>query len=188
LDDIKVRRKPLTYRGYRQRLTRSLQILGATIRVGELRKYHLAAIERILVPTHSPTTVRDVIAAVQAVFSWAVRSDLLLKNPLASYKKTKPANADPPASNPFAGCSLANASTGIANEQPPFIAVVVLPGPSESCALLQRRRLRANHGKKCVFWAVRKVVVLIFEGLALGIDHPAPIRPRSSTMPAYRAV
>jgi hypothetical protein len=36
---------------------------------------------------YSPSTVKDTIAAVQAVFAWAVRLDVLVVNPLADYKK-----------------------------------------------------------------------------------------------------
>lgn len=86
LDDLKARKKPTTYDGYRQRLRRALGILGIELRVVDIRKHHLAAIEREL-PELSPTTVRDTIAAVQSVFGWAVRCDLLDTNPLDGYEK-----------------------------------------------------------------------------------------------------
>ncbi len=86
LDDLKARKKPTTYDGYRQRLRRALGILGIELRVVDIRKHHLAAIERELTKL-SPTTVRDTIAAVQSVFGWAVRCDLLDTNPLAGYEK-----------------------------------------------------------------------------------------------------
>ncbi len=46
LADSKARKKPATYESRRYRLLRALRILGTTVRVGELRKFHLAKIER----------------------------------------------------------------------------------------------------------------------------------------------
>lgn len=89
LDDLKARRKPETHKSYRYRLLRALKILGAQIRVGELRKLHLAKIEQQLKRKYSPTTLKDTIAAVQSVFSWAVRHDVLTDNPLAAYVKPR---------------------------------------------------------------------------------------------------
>lgn len=89
LDDIQARKKGDTHRSYRYRLLRALRILGPTIRVGELRKYHLAQIEQRLTAGNSPTTVRDTLAAVQTVFGWAVRHDLLTENPLQGYEKPR---------------------------------------------------------------------------------------------------
>jgi integrase len=87
LDDLKARRKPLTYEGTRYRLRRALTILGTELRVGALRKFHLAQVERALTGSHSPTTVRDTLAAVSGVLQWAVRNDLLETNPVAGYEK-----------------------------------------------------------------------------------------------------
>jgi hypothetical protein len=56
LADIKVRKKPATYTSYRYRLLRALKVIGKALRVGEVRKLHLAQIERALTPTCSPTT------------------------------------------------------------------------------------------------------------------------------------
>lgn len=87
LDDIKARREGETYVGYRYRLLRALKILKPTLRVGEMRRIHLAKVEQALAPKCSPTTVRDTIACVQGVFEWAVRNDLLETNPLRGYVK-----------------------------------------------------------------------------------------------------
>jgi hypothetical protein len=54
LDDLKARRKSETHRSYRYRLLRALKVLKTNARVGELRKLHLAKIERQL----SPVAVR----------------------------------------------------------------------------------------------------------------------------------
>lgn len=87
LDDIKARRAPATYTGYRYRLLRALQALGPTLRVGDMRRMHLSKIERAMTGTCSPTTVRDTLATVQAVFEWAVRNDMIEVNPLRGYVK-----------------------------------------------------------------------------------------------------
>ena len=89
LDDVRARKKPATYASYRHRLSRALPILGTDLRVGAIRRRRLAAIERELTSL-SPTTVRDTIAAVQSVFGWAVRYDLLDVNPLSGYQKPAP--------------------------------------------------------------------------------------------------
>ena len=87
LEDVKSRRKKTTYDGYRTRLLRALQTLGGTLRVCEVNKLHLAKIERNLTGSHSPTTIRDTLAAVQTVFGWAIRLDILSENPLVGYDK-----------------------------------------------------------------------------------------------------
>lgn len=87
LDDIKARREPATYAGYRYRLLRALKSLGPTLRVGELRRLHLSKIEQAMTGTCSPTTVRDTLATVQFVFEWAVRNDIVDTNPLRGYVK-----------------------------------------------------------------------------------------------------
>ena len=89
LDDLKARRKPETHQSYRYRLLRALKVLGGQVRVGEMRKLHLAKVEQQLKSQYSPTTLKDTIAAVQAVFSWAVRHDVLADNPLAGYVKPR---------------------------------------------------------------------------------------------------
>lgn len=87
LDDIRARKKPATYEAYRYRLLRALRLVGLKTRVGELKKIHLARIEQKMTGRYSPTTVKDTIAAVQAVMAWAVRHDLVLENPLVGYQK-----------------------------------------------------------------------------------------------------
>jgi integrase len=64
--------------------------LGTTVRVVELRKFHLAKIEQEMsAGRYSITTVRDTIATVQGVFAWAVSQDLLDINPLIGYRKPR---------------------------------------------------------------------------------------------------
>ncbi|MGD9644335.1 MAG: tyrosine-type recombinase/integrase [Pirellulales bacterium] len=87
LDDIKARRAPTTYDGYRYRLLRALRAMPPALRVGEIRRFHLAKIEQSLVNKCSPTTIRDTIATLQCAFEWAVRIDVLDSNPLRGYAK-----------------------------------------------------------------------------------------------------
>jgi hypothetical protein len=89
LEDVKARKKPATYTAMQYRLTRALKVLGTGLRVCDLRKMHLARIERDMLPNYSPTTVKDTIAAVQSIYHWAVRMDILDVNPLIGYEKPK---------------------------------------------------------------------------------------------------
>ncbi len=91
LSDSKARKKPGTYQSRRYRLLRSLKILGTELRVGELRRFHLAKLEGELAGAdYSPTTINDTISEVQAVLNWAVKRDLLDVNPVAGYEKPRP--------------------------------------------------------------------------------------------------
>ncbi|MDA0921396.1 MAG: hypothetical protein O2945_20190, partial [Planctomycetota bacterium] len=54
-----------------------------------MRKLHLAKIEGAFKNDLSPTTVKDTIATVQTVFSWAVKHDLVTENPLVGYEKPR---------------------------------------------------------------------------------------------------
>lgn len=88
--DIKARKKPATYTAVRYRLLRAFRILGVSLRVCEMRKFHLAKIEQQMCGAgYSPSTIKDTIAAVQGVLYWAVRHDLLDTNPLVGYQKPK---------------------------------------------------------------------------------------------------
>lgn len=90
LADTKARKKPATYVSRRHRLLGALRILGVTIRVGELRKFHLAKIEQVLSgKDYSPTTIKETIASVQGAFNWAVAQDMLDTNPLAGFQKPR---------------------------------------------------------------------------------------------------
>ena len=89
LDDVKARKKPATHQSYRYRLLRALQVLGTSLRVCDVSKHHLAKIEGALTKSHSPTSVKDTIATVQTVFSWAVKHDLIHENPLVGYEKPR---------------------------------------------------------------------------------------------------
>lgn len=89
LEDIQARRSEATYTGYRNRLTRALRSLDAQPRVGEVTKWHLSKIDRALTGSgkYSPTTIRDTIATLQTVFSWACKNELLENNPIRDYEK-----------------------------------------------------------------------------------------------------
>jgi integrase len=89
LADTKARKQPTTYTSLRYRLLRALKVLGLELLVRDVRKMHLAQLERQLVKGYSPTTVRDTLAAVQAVIAWAVRQDLLEINRLVGYEKPR---------------------------------------------------------------------------------------------------
>lgn len=87
LTDLQKRRKPGTYRATRYRLLRALKLLGTTLRVGEVRKIHVARMEQAMVESYSPTTIADTITALNSIFCWAIRFDLLETNPIAGYAK-----------------------------------------------------------------------------------------------------
>jgi integrase len=88
LDDVKARKPASTYRSVRHKILRALRILGTTLRVGEMRKFHLSKLDQTLVKEeYSPTTTRDTIAIVQQVFNWAVEQELLDVSPVPKYKK-----------------------------------------------------------------------------------------------------
>lgn len=91
LTDCKARKKASTYVSRRYRLLRALRTLGTKLRVGELRRLHLAKLEQELANAdYSPTTIKDTIAEVQGALNWAVSRDLLDVNPLAGYEKPRP--------------------------------------------------------------------------------------------------
>ena len=71
LTDIKARRKSTTYVSARYRLLRALEVLGTKVRVGEVRKSHLAKIEAQLTGSgsYSPTTIKDTLVIVSGVFN-----------------------------------------------------------------------------------------------------------------------
>lgn len=87
LEHIQQTRKKATYTGYQARLGRALKYLPRKLRVGEIRKRHLADLEAALPNKLSPTTIRDTIATVQTLFSWAVRNEYLDVNPLVGFRK-----------------------------------------------------------------------------------------------------
>jgi integrase len=87
LADLKARKKLGTYTAVRYRLLPALKVLGTKLRVGEIRKLHLAQVERKLTEEYSPTTLKDILAAVQGVMYWAVKLDMIETNPLARYEK-----------------------------------------------------------------------------------------------------
>ncbi|MBI1315084.1 tyrosine-type recombinase/integrase [bacterium] len=89
LDDIQARKTEATYTGYRSRLTRALRSLDVQPRVSEVTKRHLSKIDRVLNSSgkYSPTTIRDTIATLQTVFSWACRNEYLTDNPIRDYEK-----------------------------------------------------------------------------------------------------
>lgn len=90
LSDIKARKKPNTYEGYRYRLLRALSLLGSGYRVGDIGKFHLAKIEQKMTGKYSPTTIKDTIDTLQFAFAWARKRDLIGDNPLVGYEKPAP--------------------------------------------------------------------------------------------------
>ena len=71
LTDSKARKEAATYESRRYRLLRALRIQGTTVRVGELRRFHLAKLEQELANAdYSPTTIKDTIAEVQGALNW----------------------------------------------------------------------------------------------------------------------
>jgi integrase len=89
LDQAGARRQELTYSSYRTRLLRALKQLPRELKVGEFRRSHMALVETKLSKDLSPTTVRDTLAMVQVVFSWAVKQDFLEHSPVAGYEKPR---------------------------------------------------------------------------------------------------
>lgn len=88
--DLKARRKPTTYRAVRYRLLRALKTIGTQLRVGEIRKFHLAKIEQEMVAEeYSPTSVKNTLATVQGVFNWAIKREMLDSSPLVGYEKPR---------------------------------------------------------------------------------------------------
>lgn len=87
LSDLKARRKPGTYEQARYCLLRALTTLGTRIRVAELRRIHLAKVEQALVGKYGPSSIRETLAKVQQVYSWAIEHELLDVNPLVGYRK-----------------------------------------------------------------------------------------------------
>ena len=87
LSDLQARRKPGTYEQARYGLLRALRILGTSLRVGEIRRIHLSKIEQAMTNRYSPSTLRNTLAIVQQVFSWAVEHELVEVNPLIGYRK-----------------------------------------------------------------------------------------------------
>ena len=85
LADIKARRKQSTYVSCKARLLRALKILGTRLCVGELRKLHLAKIERKMIGKYSSTTIKDTLVIVSGVLNWAVKHDCIEINPLVGF-------------------------------------------------------------------------------------------------------
>jgi len=90
LDHIKATKKPASYVAFRYGILRALRILGTTLRVCEVRKFHLARIEQEMSKAdYSPTTIKDTITTVQQVFNWAVEQELLDSSPVPKYRKPR---------------------------------------------------------------------------------------------------
>ncbi len=90
LDDVQARKAPATYRSYREMLELAQQHMGAGLRVGSVRKIHLTKIEQAMHRNYSPTTIFKCLHAVQRVFAWAVKTDLLDASCLIAYEKPRP--------------------------------------------------------------------------------------------------
>lgn len=89
LEDIKARKPASTYHSYRYRLLRALRVIGTDLRVCEVKKLHLTRLEGTMKGDYTPTTIKDTIAIVQTVFSWAVKHDLTTGNALVGYEKPR---------------------------------------------------------------------------------------------------
>lgn len=91
LADVKGRRAERTHADYSWTLARALSCLPAGLTVGDVRKLHLAHLERALLALgDGPTTIFKVLHAVQRVYRWAVEHDLLEQSPLTGYRKPRP--------------------------------------------------------------------------------------------------
>lgn len=92
-DDLKAKRSHGTYRSQVWRLEVAARILPENLPAGQVRKQHLSAIESVMRGDgKSPTTIRDVLSAVQGVINWAIAQDLLPIecNHLTGYRKPSP--------------------------------------------------------------------------------------------------
>jgi integrase len=88
LNDVQARKKPATYHSFRYGILRALKVVGTTVRVAELRKFHLAKIEQQMrQEDYSPTTIKDTITTFQGVLNWAVEYEMIDMTPLPKYKK-----------------------------------------------------------------------------------------------------
>lgn len=107
MEDLKIRR-PKGAQAQHERLVRAMPVIGA-VPIAEMKRFHLGRVEQLLRSQtvkkpifyrttgekvikdtgkpYSPTTIRDTLEAVQAVFGWAVRNDLIDHNPLSGYPK-----------------------------------------------------------------------------------------------------
>ncbi|MGD9853656.1 MAG: hypothetical protein AB7U20_01775 [Planctomycetaceae bacterium] len=70
-------------------MLRALRLLDSDVRVCDFRKIHMAQIERTMTGKYSPTTIKDTLAAVHVVFSWAVKQELIepVDNLVVGYQK-----------------------------------------------------------------------------------------------------
>lgn len=88
LADTKAKRKHRYFEEQQRRLTHVGKMIGGTTLASEIRRFHLAKVERDMVQAgYSPTTINDTMASLQAVFAWAVRQDIADHNPLVGYRK-----------------------------------------------------------------------------------------------------
>ena len=88
LDFIKAKKKAATYVNFRYAILRSLKIIGAGVRVCQLRKYHLERIDtKLQTDGFSPTTIKNTITTVQGVLGWAVETERIDAHPVPKYKK-----------------------------------------------------------------------------------------------------
>lgn len=100
--DLAGRRKPNTVDAASYRLRYAVEFLDPATPIKDVRRFHLAAIEKGMreatkqigpkddqktVKRFGPTTINSVLSAVQAVVAWAVETDRIPSNPVAKYKK-----------------------------------------------------------------------------------------------------
>lgn len=93
LKDAQIRRSAPTHRSYQEMLTLALKVIGPTITVGAVRKFHLTKLEQWMTEqAYSPSTIFRCIHAVQRIFAWAVEQDFIEHSPLAGFRKPRPRN------------------------------------------------------------------------------------------------
>ena len=89
INDVRERKGEDAATSYKYRLLRALKVLGAELRVGQMKRFHLKQVERSPEAGKSPSTVRDTLGSVIRVFNWAVDFELLDANPFVGYRKPK---------------------------------------------------------------------------------------------------
>jgi integrase/recombinase XerD len=88
LDHVKATKQPGTYRSFRYGILRALKILGSSLRICEMRKFHVAKIHQELAKAeYSPTTIKDTITTVRQVLNWAVENEYIDSSPVPRYRE-----------------------------------------------------------------------------------------------------
>lgn len=92
LEHVEATKKANTFQTRRWRLKRVTDILGATLRVCDLKRYHASQLEKEMWrKEYSSTSIADTLGALVMALRWAVSNELLERNPLDGIKKPKSA-------------------------------------------------------------------------------------------------